>query len=671
MPLLRQVLSRSLNMVTKRVLELPVRESSSGFRLYRAAAARAVDSNATDFSIQQDLLVGILAAGGRVVEEPIHYAPRVAGASKANAWKLLPAYIRLLLRLKQKRGGWRAEAGLFAALAVAALTGLCGITGGLPGPERLRALPEALRGSPDFARRLTDSWNRLYQGIALAHERRSADEPRTSVAGVVEIAPGWKFPPESLVPAARALLTQSVNPDEKKTFIVLARMRPWKLDFEPLYAQYGGAFVYPFGAVLAAAAAVRLVHLTPDLSFYLNDPSQMARLYIWGRLYILLFHGLGVWMVYELARVLSGRRAAAAAAVLFALCPAVLVQSHILKPHAAAAFWFLAAVYALVRAVEEGRPLDFLLCGLGAGMAAGAALTTAYGLALPALAWALRRDRTWRAAAAGTAAGLLVLAATNPYLILHPGDFAWEFLVYMPARAAASWTFLTDGLRGAMDGAGPSWVFAAFVSAAWAIRRGGPRRALGALFLGGFVLVWFRFSGWAASPASLRFAYPLIGVGCALAADAAFSLPFEFLGAVFLAIVLVETAARGGAVLANLSAEAGPAATRTAAADWIESHVPAGAEVGLVRYPEPAHTPPFRWDRYRLVVFENAAALGARAPQWLIADESGVAGLGAWASERYETAASFPARTFLGLAPHDDALFANAGMLVLRRRAAR
>jgi dolichol-phosphate mannosyltransferase len=108
MPLLRQVLSRSLNMVTKRVLELPVRESSSGFRLYRAAAARAVDSNAADFSVQQDLLVGILAAGGRVVEEPIHYAPRVAGASKANAWKLLPAYIRLLLRLKQKRGGWRA-----------------------------------------------------------------------------------------------------------------------------------------------------------------------------------------------------------------------------------------------------------------------------------------------------------------------------------------------------------------------------------------------------------------------------------------------------------------------------------------------------------------------------------------------------------------------------------
>ena len=124
MPLTRQILSRSLNMVSRLVLDLPVRESSSGFRLYFGPAARAVKSGATDFSVQQDLLVGILAAGGRVIELPIHYAPRVGGASKANAWKLAPAYIRLLLRLNKLRGGWRAGAGLFAALVLALGLGL-------------------------------------------------------------------------------------------------------------------------------------------------------------------------------------------------------------------------------------------------------------------------------------------------------------------------------------------------------------------------------------------------------------------------------------------------------------------------------------------------------------------------------------------------------------------
>jgi dolichol-phosphate mannosyltransferase len=123
MPLTRQVLSRALNLVSRRALDLPVRESSSGFRLYHAPSARAVASNATDFSVQQDLMVGILAAGGRVIELPIHYAPRVGGASKANAWKLAPAYVRLLLRLKPRRGGWRGELGLAAVLIGAGYAG--------------------------------------------------------------------------------------------------------------------------------------------------------------------------------------------------------------------------------------------------------------------------------------------------------------------------------------------------------------------------------------------------------------------------------------------------------------------------------------------------------------------------------------------------------------------
>jgi glycosyltransferase involved in cell wall biosynthesis len=130
MPMTRQILSRSLNLVVRRALDLPVRESSSGYRLYHGPSARAVASNATDFSIQQDLMVGILAAGGRVIELPIHYAPRVGGASKANAWKLAPAYIRLLLRLKPKRGGWRGELVPAAAMVVAFFTGGVWLAGG-------------------------------------------------------------------------------------------------------------------------------------------------------------------------------------------------------------------------------------------------------------------------------------------------------------------------------------------------------------------------------------------------------------------------------------------------------------------------------------------------------------------------------------------------------------
>ncbi|MBI4061192.1 MAG: glycosyltransferase [Elusimicrobia bacterium] len=105
MSLSRQFLSRSLNAVARLVLALPVRDSSGGFRLYSAEFARAAcgDSTADDFTVQQELLVSILARGGRVVEIPFRYEPRLHGASKASALRLAPAYIRMLLRLRARR----------------------------------------------------------------------------------------------------------------------------------------------------------------------------------------------------------------------------------------------------------------------------------------------------------------------------------------------------------------------------------------------------------------------------------------------------------------------------------------------------------------------------------------------------------------------------------------
>ena len=100
----RQVLSRSLNLVSRAVLSLPVSDSSGGFRLYRAELARAAAAEATarDFTVQQELLVGILSRGGRVLEIPFRYEPRLDGVSKASALKLAPAYVRMLLRLRGK-----------------------------------------------------------------------------------------------------------------------------------------------------------------------------------------------------------------------------------------------------------------------------------------------------------------------------------------------------------------------------------------------------------------------------------------------------------------------------------------------------------------------------------------------------------------------------------------
>jgi hypothetical protein len=95
--------------------------------------------------------------------------------------------------------------------------------------------------------------------------------------------------------------------------------------------------------------------------------------------------------------------------------------------------------------------------------------------------------------------------------------------------------------------------------------------------------------------------------------------------------------------------------------------VPAGASVGLTRYPEPAHTPPFRFDRYALVLFESTAALGKKRPDFIVVDAEGAAKVEAGLGAEYAVAASFEPVAVLWGRAVDDSFFANGTARVYAR----
>ncbi len=84
MPALRYLLSRTLNLFFSRGLDLPFRDMSSGFRLYKASAIRGENYAARNFAILQEILVRGYAQGWKIQEIPFHYAPRKHGKSKAQ-----------------------------------------------------------------------------------------------------------------------------------------------------------------------------------------------------------------------------------------------------------------------------------------------------------------------------------------------------------------------------------------------------------------------------------------------------------------------------------------------------------------------------------------------------------------------------------------------------------
>ena len=78
---IRRWTSFLLNLVLGRMLSIPVRDMSSGFRLYRSDALRELKLVSTNLEVQEEILVRAYARGFSVVEVPFVYFPRATGTS--------------------------------------------------------------------------------------------------------------------------------------------------------------------------------------------------------------------------------------------------------------------------------------------------------------------------------------------------------------------------------------------------------------------------------------------------------------------------------------------------------------------------------------------------------------------------------------------------------------
>jgi dolichol-phosphate mannosyltransferase len=86
-PLHRRLLSRWANRYAGFVLGIPVRDTTAGFRAYRAGLLERIDfagSRADGYAFQVELTYAAHRAGGRIVEVPISFSDRVRGRSKMS-----------------------------------------------------------------------------------------------------------------------------------------------------------------------------------------------------------------------------------------------------------------------------------------------------------------------------------------------------------------------------------------------------------------------------------------------------------------------------------------------------------------------------------------------------------------------------------------------------------
>jgi dolichol-phosphate mannosyltransferase len=103
MPLMRTILSRTLNIFFSRGLSLYTQDMSSGYRLYNTKAIQSLHLQNQDFALLQEILVKAYCEGWRVLEIPFEYVPRLHGSSHARVFALGKSYLRTFWKMYRLR----------------------------------------------------------------------------------------------------------------------------------------------------------------------------------------------------------------------------------------------------------------------------------------------------------------------------------------------------------------------------------------------------------------------------------------------------------------------------------------------------------------------------------------------------------------------------------------
>jgi glycosyltransferase involved in cell wall biosynthesis len=96
--------NRFLTSVINRLFGTQLTDTQAGFKAFRADMLRRVTLRAHRFDIEVDLLLGMLRAGGRIVEVPVRRGPRQHGASRLNSLRDGARILRRIVALRLGAG---------------------------------------------------------------------------------------------------------------------------------------------------------------------------------------------------------------------------------------------------------------------------------------------------------------------------------------------------------------------------------------------------------------------------------------------------------------------------------------------------------------------------------------------------------------------------------------
>ncbi len=104
-PLQRRMMSRVMNSLSRRILDLPIGDFSGNYRVYNTRMLAELpwqEINSTGYAFIEEVLWHLKLAGAKFVEVPITFTNRTLGKSKIS-WRESVGAVRMLVRMLAKR----------------------------------------------------------------------------------------------------------------------------------------------------------------------------------------------------------------------------------------------------------------------------------------------------------------------------------------------------------------------------------------------------------------------------------------------------------------------------------------------------------------------------------------------------------------------------------------
>jgi hypothetical protein len=499
---------------------------------------------------------------------------------------------------------------IFIILLVSLPLNLYGIEWGLPSQERISLVFPVHREN-----------GALFKLLKGESRKSPTETPFSPTQYGMSGHKGLEFPPdrfpqsEPMQALLRSYLLATSQEREYSVVAAVSRMEVRQVNFNPHFFQYGGCFIYTVGLTLKVASLFGWVNLTPDLSYYFTHPEAMAKIYLAGRLVVVLSVMASAFLLYLLGKMMYGRETGLFASLLFVISPGVVASTHIMKPHLFGVCFVLLFLIFTLKIKESGARSSYILAGLFLGLAAGSAVYLAiffiHLLTCHLLRFSGRgireyfrslRDSSFLLALCSVLFAFLI---TNPYYLLSWKEVLYErsYDLKLFSFALSSENLSNFAFSFFYTVHGIPLTLLVFVGLFYALARGREYWFLPLLPIFYFLIASAVIGK--GTPPNFHFALALIPFSALLAGLAAYrlwSLRKRWIHFILIG-VMAFTLSHALLYSFNFQQDTSSGSTFIRSGEWINQNIPRGSSIGLLHLFTPATTPPFDFRRYRITVY--------------------------------------------------------------------